>query len=225
MPVISLIRLRRLGVSLFHTLLGFERPNKSNRNYKRILILRVSALGDSILSLRAIHGLKKARVESDLYFCLTASSTSQIADKVSAYSGVKQTNPIQEIFPESLVSRIISFGNILDKETVSQLRDELTSIRPDAVLVLPQQGGGNLRFWINRLIFLRRSGFRGPVFGWRTSKFIEEAARSLKLGTAIHASEFPNYAVCDLLNIDYSLVRKELFNLAETARAPREPVA
>lgn len=193
------LQCRHLVISLVHTLFGFQKPDRRQASYRRIVIIRTFALGDALLGLPAIHQLKSAMPDARLSLCLTTSSVKAVAKMVANYSAVSPTHPLAGILPPSLLERVFTINNLLNRETIAQAKSEFSSIQPDAVVILPQQGGGDFRFWLIRFLFLRQVGYRRPVHGWRTKSMIQTALGKVRPDATIHASAFPRFAVCDLL--------------------------
>jgi heptosyltransferase-2 len=129
---------------------------------KKILVLRVGALGDFIMAVPALSLLRRIFPTSSITLLTSTTSLSLHREKIQDYTG-KVNYPWIEFVSPSIVDHAFcidsfSFRNLL------VLRKTLRDNFYDLAVILPNPGENGLSI-LKKIIFIRVLGFSGVIYG------------------------------------------------------------
>lgn len=160
----ALLAAQRAGLGVVRHAL-FRRS--ASEQPKRILLLRIAALGDFLFSVPAMRELRAAYPDAHITLLTSPTTKSDQRQRVSTYMGSSTELPWLDLVIPSVLDEAIEFSPVHPCDLIADLRARLHDMHPDAAVILAHSGepGASL---LRKLVFLRAVGVTAPVYGWRT---------------------------------------------------------
>jgi ADP-heptose:LPS heptosyltransferase len=162
---------------------------------RRILVFRISAVGDFVLAVPALNLLRRAFPGAEVLLVTAPSSNPKVRGASAKYNATAESCPWVKFVWPSRVDRVVT----LDSFSYPYLREQVAPVvklfEPDAAFILPQQDGGTIRSQLSKLLLLRAIGVRCRVFGWRSGSGPLFRGWHFKTGKVEHAVQAPLNAV------------------------------
>ena len=135
---------------------------------KTILVYRTSRLGDFIVAIPALVTIRR-RFPNAKIVLMTTVSTSRTMQVVSN-GYIKQDSKTSLPWLSFIIPSLINEAFVLNMSDwqfgLAQAQHFAREFTPEMIFILPFSGEGGLSR-IKKLLFLWRSGFRCPLYGWR----------------------------------------------------------
>lgn len=131
---------------------------------KRILVLRVAALGDFMMSVPALALLRRRFPDSRITLLTTSTTDTGIRRRVSQYAG-DAPDWFNLVVP-GVVDEVITWRTEGLRDAVTELRHKIDKLAPDAAFLFIDVAAP-LAGVLKKMLFLKFIGVRCATFGWR----------------------------------------------------------
>ena len=138
-------------------------PARRGPDPKRILVLRVAALGDFMMSVPALALLRRRFPDSRITLLTTSTTDTGIRRRVSQYAG-DAPDWFNLVMP-GVVDDIVTWRASGLKGAVAELRPKIDEFSPEAAFLFIDVAAP-LAGVMKKMLFLRLVGVRCAVFGW-----------------------------------------------------------
>jgi heptosyltransferase-2 len=207
--VTIIVTFQRVILSLVHFLLFEKNITKADR----ILILRSSALGDFIFAIPSMVLLRRMYPNAEIKLLTISTSDDTVRNQVINYVGSSNELPWVSFVSPSIIDDVFCMTSLNAHYIRRNVAPLIQKFDPDLTVILPQQGAGNFKGSLKKLLLLKYLGIRCRVFGWTVKNCFVFKQAQYEAGLLEHAVMAPFRTVCEIphdqpqlnINIEFPL--------------------